>query len=106
MSGDDSDGEDWDANIRNLLDIEFDTRYVETETEDGEFILEGVDETEVDKFLRVGCGCQRNCIDLFAKETISESHDACREMKYYCSEHIKHHHLFLMGKQLIVVMLW
>lgn len=54
---------------------------------------------EENEFLMNGCGCKRQCHQNFAMSTVLESRAACAEMKYYCSsDHVNHHHQFIMGK--------
>lgn len=52
---------------------------------------------KLDAFLVQGCGCVRNCTELFSRDMIWQSVLDCAELDGYCSEHVNHQHLLLLG---------
>lgn len=82
-----------DIPIRNMFEERFDVSNIEDEVEEPNMVI-----ADDEKLFKEGCGCSRNCVSKFLRGIIEESHQAALELKYNCSEHVKHHHLFLMGE--------
>ena len=51
---------------------------------------------ETEAFLNSPC-CAKNCIKNFDKQILKDSHEQARDTSEYCSSHVNHQHILLLG---------
>ena len=84
---------DKEVNERDILDIRLDDQSANRGLRD-----DGSSVADEEKFYTDGCGCKKECTTKFPKNEVIDSRLSCQEMRYYCDNHVNHHHLYLLGK--------
>jgi hypothetical protein len=88
-------------------DESYSAPFIRMPSNDPELVTLGDNDSDIDGKVNLlfekGCGCSHNCVGKFSKEMIQQSIFDCIENDMYCSHHVNHQHLILLGAMNAVV---